>query len=988
MAGVDFLINIKEKGSEIIDKNKKSIENLAKAEKTLESQLKATDKATDKLVDSTEDLSKEQEGTVKSTNKVSTAFKKMRDNVESNIKSNDKLVSTSKNIGIALGAAIATASAALIAYSKIIIDVTDQQSKMAQKAGVDFDVFFALGEASSFFGVEAENLSEKLIDMSIAIQEASNGGGELLSFLNELNIDATELAKLSPEKQFFALSKAIKDLPDGERLLFLDKAKIKDVKILADNYEALNKSVNGLLATGLIPKSGKEFEDFNDNISTSQINVKNFSASVLNDLLPAVNQLYTRFNEDVLANVLDEKGAENTVKVIKSVINVLAILSNVVSVTKNSIELAFEVLVGFGNMIADIFTTPVRVAYEAIQSFGEYLINNFSAGITKMKNGIFGAASSFKGLEASARTAYAVILENLGMEEKAREQFSKAIKSQLESEELDKKSKIEVEIVPLNTTNIEQEIARLNANKFEVFKNRIKNQTDDLSEDIADIFKNTQDLVNLNDVDVYGKAEKNTKQLEEQSVKTKEIVDNTLNEINKMATESQKKVLDSFIPTYQDYIDKINLLKTKMSLGEENGGINESTFKSESLKVYEDLLDLVKDTNKEFEVRLMIKDFLAKKEEKSNEKEKEKLDIFKDVNLLKDKYNAGMIKEEVLLINSIVEYNKIIELSKDQNEIMQARIGLFETETKLKDIEIKKQEEYKKQEMSFLDLKVEVLKAQGKELEALELKEQSRLDAVKEQFEGFAMQAEAVELEKSLINTEKTQIQLDTVKQQIDDLNSELNSNNFFTDSERNAQIQNDMIRLKKEQIALEGKHADAIDKTSSLSLFTYEQAVKITQSGFDILASSFSNIIAQTDKTEVIVRKMVADILTEINKVLLRQIALNVATSIGGNFGGGFGQAFSGLIGSAFRNHSGLDVVTPDHTSGKYGLQTNEVLRVLTTDEMVLNRVDAKNALNKTSAPSTVNANVNINAGRVAPAIIREGYSSLDEWAQSRGLF
>lgn len=984
MAGVDFLINFKQKGIEVVDKTKKSMGDLLKAEEKLEKQAKETAKENDNLDKSLENLNKEQETTIKTTNKVGVAFSKMKEEAKKAANNSKELKDQMKNIGVGLGAAIATASAALVAYSKVIIDVTEEQKRLAEQSNINFERFQALSQAASFFGVEAGTLSEKLADMNIAITEAARGEGELVNFLKELNINAVELAKLSPEEQFYKLSEAIKSIPENEALLVLDKAKIKDVKLLADNYLDLKNSVEGLIYTGLIPKNAEEFSQFNNNIKETKINIQNFSATVLNELLPAVNELYTKFNESLGKDFLNIENAETTVKVLKGIINLVLILSNSVSVVKNAIELVFEVLIAFAVSVRDVLIAPLNIFIEFLKSVFEV---NFTNVFKNLENRVETLGNYFLELQAKAQLAYSTILETLGMDEKAAKEKEEALRKIAKiAEDLNKNEKAQLD-VNFNTDNIQQEFDKVFSNKFEVFKNRFKKQTDDLSEDIADVAKNFDDLMNPDRFDTYG-----SKKIKDKSEDIKNITLDNLAEINNDAKKQQEELMASLIPTVKDYQDQLNNLRTSFELGD----ITESQFKEQGVDILENILRLTKNTNQELSSRLQAKRFIEefdKKEEKSEEKKnkklKEKVDIFKEVKNIQDQYKAGLITEELMLANAALSYKNIIETSKEETEIMQARIGLRETENKLLDIQLEKQEKIKRQEDALLQKRLEVLRSQGKELEALNLEEESRIEKIKEQFTDLEMQAQAVELEKSLINTEKTKAQLDEVKKQIEDLNTELNQNNFFTDADRNAQIQQDLIRLKKEQISLEGKHAEAIEKTNGLSLFTYEKVAEITANSFDVLAEVSSNIIAQTEDTSKIVRKEMADILTEINKVLLRQLALNIASSLGGGtISGGFGNAFAGLISTVARNHTGVNVITPDHTSGKNGLQPDEVLRVLNTNEIVINRSDAKKALSSKNVPSTVNANVDIQASRVAPAIIREGYSDLDEWAKARGLF
>lgn len=969
MAGVDFLINIKGKGLEFIDKSKKQIDELIKAEDKLEKQTKENTDANEDLADSNKEIVREQDKTIKSTNKVGVAFRNMKDDVKSNVKPTEDLSASAKKMGIALGAALATASAALAVYSKKIIDLTDAQKKMADKAGLDFDNFYAFAQIASLSGIEAENLSEKLIDMNIAITEANMGKGELLEFLTNLNVDIKELSKLNPEEQFYRISEAIKDLPKNEQLIILDKAKIKDIALLAYNYESLRDASRDLLDSGLVPKNAEEFEKFNDNIATGKLNIQNFTASVLGELLPGVNQLAEK-----LKSTNEEEGffSPENVKELSYLLNglvkILYVLSNAVLVVKNSIDIIMEVFIGFAFVMKDVLITPALLAIDVFKFFGNFLSDNFTIALTKMKNGLISAGLTMYEFGASAKETYADILDGIGKTEAAEKQRAAASLQRERIAEARSQLKEESKDVVFDTSSLEklkldasQTVARINGDVIKQVGNRVSEQVDELSEAIANIVVVVQD----DGPDVV----------------------KPITKLKDKVKEDVKKVIEEVMPTVEDYQKMIDIISLKFKVGDESVSSKED-YIAQVLEKYNKILDIQKKGSVEYlTTQAKIVDFNKSMLDKEIKATQEKLDIFEKIKMLDKEFRAGVIQEDLLLSKSVVEYNNIIDSSKDVNEVLDARIGLLETEKKIEE-NIKKLKDKKEADQEKIILKrAEALRSEGKELEAIILLEDLRINKVREQFDNLKDQAEAVEIEKSLINTDKTQARINIIKDQIEDLNKTLNENNFFSQSDENAQIQKDLIKLKKEQIALEGDHKKAIENTGAFSLFTYEKVIEIGNNSIDIFGRGISNIVAGTKTGKEAVKEMTADVLSEFSKIALRQTLLNVSSYFGGGVGGNAGSSLvSSFISGVARNHSGIDVVTPDHTSGNFGLQPDEVLRVLNTKEMVMNRSDVKNVTNN-NGNSRVTANVNINPSTIAPAIIREGYANLDDWAKTRGI-
>ena len=135
-------------------------------------------------------------------------------------KTQKKAASTSKSAGLsyadaakkvtAYGAAAGIAAAvgigAMVAKQ---LQAIDTNTKIADKLGIATEKLTAMHIQAELSGVGISTLNEGLQRMVRRVGEAAQGTGEAKNALKELNINAVELAKLSPDKQFAAIGDAM-----------------------------------------------------------------------------------------------------------------------------------------------------------------------------------------------------------------------------------------------------------------------------------------------------------------------------------------------------------------------------------------------------------------------------------------------------------------------------------------------------------------------------------------------------------------------------------------------------------------------------------------------------------------------------------------------------------------------------------------------------------------------------------------------------------
>ncbi len=122
--------------------------------------------------------------------------------------------------GAAAGIAAAAGIGAMVAKQLSAIDST---AKISDKLGIATESLTAMRVQAELSGVATNTLDMGLQRMVRRVGEAAQGTGEAKDALKELNINAVELAKLSPDKQFAAIGDAMGNVgsqADRVRLAF------------------------------------------------------------------------------------------------------------------------------------------------------------------------------------------------------------------------------------------------------------------------------------------------------------------------------------------------------------------------------------------------------------------------------------------------------------------------------------------------------------------------------------------------------------------------------------------------------------------------------------------------------------------------------------------------------------------------------------------------------------------------------------------------
>jgi hypothetical protein len=235
-----------------------------------------------------------------------------------------------KSLGT-IGTVGAVALGAIYKQSSANIDAL---AKQADKLGMTTRALGGLHHAADLTGVSSKALNKGLLDMTVKIQDATKGMGEGKEAIKELGLDANELAKMSPDKAFIAISEAMKGVEHhGNKVaIAYDLFGAKGVDLLntlAMGEVALNKAAKEaeILGLALNRVDAAKVEAANDAMTRSAGVVTGLGNTITVSLAP-----YVKAISDEFYNAALEAGGfgEFTTNALNSVVQAVAYTANVI----------------------------------------------------------------------------------------------------------------------------------------------------------------------------------------------------------------------------------------------------------------------------------------------------------------------------------------------------------------------------------------------------------------------------------------------------------------------------------------------------------------------------------------------------------------------------------------------------------------------------------------------------------------------------------
>lgn len=147
---------------------------------------------------------------------------------------------------LAVGAAATTAGIGIIAIVEKNSEAIDNLAKTSDKLGMVPQALQLMRYQAELSGVSMGTLDMATQRMTRRVAEAAQGTGEAVKALRELRLDATKLAQLSPDQQFYAIAEAMKAVENqGDRvrlaMKLFDSEGVSLVNTLVSDLEAAEK---------------------------------------------------------------------------------------------------------------------------------------------------------------------------------------------------------------------------------------------------------------------------------------------------------------------------------------------------------------------------------------------------------------------------------------------------------------------------------------------------------------------------------------------------------------------------------------------------------------------------------------------------------------------------------------------------------------------------------------------------------------------------
>lgn len=207
------------------------------------------------------------------------------------------LSTSAANLGRAMGLALpAIGVAGLAAFAKSGIDAADSLNDMSQRLTVSVKDLASFKLAAEQSGTSLESVGAGIARLSKSIGQAEGGNKKLAGTLKELGITASD-----PKEAFFQLADAVQSMEDPNKraaLLsdVLGKSYGELVPLLKQGSDALRQSAaDSESFADAMSRLAPEADKFNDNIALLKSNTAGFSATILADLVPALNTLFERY---------------------------------------------------------------------------------------------------------------------------------------------------------------------------------------------------------------------------------------------------------------------------------------------------------------------------------------------------------------------------------------------------------------------------------------------------------------------------------------------------------------------------------------------------------------------------------------------------------------------------------------------------------------------------------------------------------------------
>lgn len=863
---------------EIKDLNKQLDKTSENAENTAEGFKEITEN-TETLANSTENLNKDLNKQDKALDKSANSAKKSAKEVNNLSKETNKAEKFMKSF-IAI-AATAFAFDKIFEYAKVVSESINLISINADKVGVEFNRFKAYGEIADRFGINIEQLSDKFIQLNEFVSEAAQWeSGSGFEVLNELNLDAKELAKLDPASQFEKIVEAAQKLPASYRNQLLSALSLDDLIPLINNLDKVNERIERLKNNDLFidPEGLKALKSNFDDIVQD---FNSFSMVTLSELYSNLSAVYNIKPGE--KSLLNGENARDLAKSISFVIQSMVILGKTINTIFQVSQLAFS---GVVNGLQSVIAKSSETLNE------KFLTSKYN----ELKNS----------LELQYLNDPITLNIQLNLLKEQYELQLKAIKN----------------------------ITGKDADNLLSILNKDLKEAEDAGESLTNSLRDFNTEIKLPEVKPL-EINKGIKETEDTLKSYEEKLKKLAIEIESLKLDIQldPKNVEKYGEQIQSkLIERYNLLSEA----------TEKFKNDKNLKFT--ILDVKNAQIESRDAGKIVKEFYEKvKAEKKAAFDlgaKEFTDQISEIELKFELTDSKDFDNTLSELNSVYTlYEDYVELNGTQLDLLQLQAEKLSKIKMLRQLEFSLTAE----ELKLEDLRLQLLNSQENKLEVISLQRTKAIRDIEREFTNVEQRAEAIDLTNKIFDLEVFKSNLDQVEKELEKLKTDLSNTDYFNLEER-SRLESEINSKVAERTELQGKLGQKEKEVNENYIFTVERIRKLNDQLKDSFLDIFSDFAAGTKSATEAFNDFATFFLKKISEMILEQLYLNaiggIAKATGQNQADvGLGSIFSLFNSMPFFHTGGTVGVTQPLMQVPGITKGDESLAVLRKGEQVLTK-------------------------------------------------
>ena len=278
---------------------------------------------------------------------------------------------------VAAASMVAAFAGVSVAVAKVSAEI-DTLAKTSSKLGIAVGELQKLRFQAQVTGISAQTLDTALQRMVRRIAEAAQGTGEAVKALQELGLNAQNLARLAPEQQFQEIARAMQFVSTSG-----DKVKLAMRLFDTEGVGLVNTFNSNLQATGeefdklnikLTTQQAKAVEAFNDSGTKLKAIWDGFAMQVTANIAPAMKAVL-----DSVSDTITETGGlrvaatETAISVVQGVIhmtNAFRGLLKIIDAIKLGIGTIKALGAGMGEVVGRIQVAVEKASKNGVPSIG------------------------------------------------------------------------------------------------------------------------------------------------------------------------------------------------------------------------------------------------------------------------------------------------------------------------------------------------------------------------------------------------------------------------------------------------------------------------------------------------------------------------------------------------------------------------------------------------------------------------------------------